>query len=95
VGSRNAHGCAQNTENGLGFQFLERQHEDGDEFISQIVRVTIDETWDSFVKVKNKEQSKQGMHTHSPSKPKNCKEISVREIADGNCFLGEQMSADG
>jgi hypothetical protein len=43
---------------------LERYHEDGNEFLSHIVRVTGDETWVSFVNVLTKEQSKQWMHTY-------------------------------
>jgi hypothetical protein len=50
-----------------------RYLKDGDEFINHIIRVTADETWVSFVNVETKEQSKQWMHTHSPSKPKKFK----------------------
>jgi hypothetical protein len=50
--------------------FLQRHHEDGDEFLSHIVRVTADETWVSFVNAETREQSKQWMHTHSPNKPR-------------------------
>jgi hypothetical protein len=46
--------------------FLERCHEDGDEFHNHIVRVTGDETWVSFMNVETKEQSDLWMHTHSP-----------------------------
>jgi hypothetical protein len=42
--------------------FLELYHEDGDEFLDHIVRVTGDETWVSFVNVETKDQSKQWMH---------------------------------
>jgi hypothetical protein len=31
--------------------FVERYHKDGEEILSQIVRVTGDETWGSFVNV--------------------------------------------
>jgi hypothetical protein len=44
MGSENERGCAQNAENGFGFEFLERYHKDGAEFLSHIVRVTGDET---------------------------------------------------
>jgi hypothetical protein len=37
MGSENVHRCAQNAGNGFGFGFLERNHKDGDEFISHIV----------------------------------------------------------
>jgi hypothetical protein len=63
MGSENAHGCAQNAENGFGFDFsFERYHKHGDEFLNHIVRVTFDETWVSFVNDQTKEQSKQWMH---------------------------------
>jgi hypothetical protein len=48
------------------------------------------------VNVETKEQSKQLMHAHSPNKPKMFKQtLSVHQKADGNCFLGQQRSADG
>jgi hypothetical protein len=51
---------AQNAEISFGFDFfLERYHEDGNEFLNHIVRVTGNETWVSFVNVKTKEQSEQ------------------------------------
>jgi hypothetical protein len=40
-------------------------HEDGNEFLNHIVRVTDDETWISYVAVQTKEQPKKWMHTHS------------------------------
>jgi hypothetical protein len=48
-------------------------HKDGDEFLSHVVQVTGDETWDSFVNAESKEQSKQWIHTSSPNKPKSLK----------------------
>jgi hypothetical protein len=70
MSSGNAHGCAQNAENGFGFEFfLERYHKDGDEFHNHIVGVKGDETWVSFVNVETEEQSNQWMHIHSPNKP--------------------------
>jgi hypothetical protein len=59
MGFRNAHGWTQNAENGFSFDFLERYHKDGDEFLDHVVRVTGDETWDLFVNAETKEQSKQ------------------------------------
>jgi hypothetical protein len=44
MGSRNAHGCAQNLEMALVLTFLEQHHKDSNEFFSYIVRVTGDET---------------------------------------------------
>jgi acyl-CoA thioesterase len=57
----------------LSQTLLERHHNDGDEFLNRIVRVTGDETWVSFVNAETKEQSKQWMHTHSPKKPRKFK----------------------
>jgi hypothetical protein len=37
MGSENDHGCAENAENGFGFEFLGRYYKDGDEFLSHIV----------------------------------------------------------
>jgi hypothetical protein len=37
---------------------LQRYHKNGVEFLNQIVRVTGDETWVSFVNVETKERSK-------------------------------------
>jgi hypothetical protein len=55
--------------------FLEQYKKDGDEFLSHIVQVTGDETWVSFMNIIAKEQSKQRMHKHSPSKPKKFKQM--------------------
>jgi hypothetical protein len=73
--SKIANGCAQNTKNSFGLDFLERYNKSGDEFFNHVVRVTSDEAWGLFVNVETKEQSKQWMHTHSPSKLKKCKQI--------------------
>jgi hypothetical protein len=76
--------------------FLEQYHKDGDEFLNYIVQVAGDETWVSFMNVETKEQLKQWMHTHSPNKPKKCKQtLSACQKADGNCFLGQERCADG
>jgi hypothetical protein len=63
----------------LTLTFLEHYHEDGDEFLNHIVRVTGDETWVSFVNVETKGQSKLWMHTHSPNKPKKFKQMAARK----------------
>jgi hypothetical protein len=55
MGSEEAHGYAQNAENGFNFDFLELYHKDGDEFLNCIVQVTGDKTWVSFVNVETKE----------------------------------------
>jgi hypothetical protein len=55
-----------------------------------------DETWVSFVNVETKEQSKQWMHTHSSNKLKKFTQtLSSCQKADGNCFLGQERSAEG
>jgi hypothetical protein len=36
------------------------------------------------------------MYTHSPNKPKNFEQmLPPCQKANGNCFLGQEMSADG
>jgi hypothetical protein len=48
------------------------------------------------VNVETKKQSKQRMHTHSPDKPEKFKRtLSACQKADGNCVLGQEMSAVG
>jgi hypothetical protein len=45
---------------------------------------------------KKKEQSYLWMQIHSPNKPKKFKQtMSTSQKADGNCFLGQERSADG
>jgi hypothetical protein len=61
----------------------------------QIIQVTGDEAWFSFLNVETKEQSKQWMHTHSPNKPKKFKTtLSAYQKGDDSCFLGQERSAD-
>jgi hypothetical protein len=55
TGSENAQGCAQNAENGFGFDFFERYRKEGDEFLSHVA--TADETWVSFEEL-SKERSR-------------------------------------
>ena len=70
---------SQNSKNGAALTFLQRYWEEGDEFLDRIV--TGDEAWVQFVNAENKEQSKQWMHTHSPNKPKKCKQtLSNKKI---------------
>jgi len=52
--------------------FLQRYHDEGDEFLDKIV--TGDETWVKFANVETKEQSRQWTHTHSPNKPRKFKQ---------------------
>jgi hypothetical protein len=58
MGSENAHRCTQKADNVFGFDFLERYHKNGDEFLKHIVRVTGEETSVLFENVGTKEQSK-------------------------------------
>jgi hypothetical protein len=44
MGSENGNGCAQNAENGFDFDFLQRYHKDGHEFLNHIIRVTNDDS---------------------------------------------------
>jgi hypothetical protein len=60
--------------------FLQQYHRYGNEFLSNIVQVTGEETWVSFVNVETEEQSKQWMHTHSPNKQKKVKKMSARKL---------------
>jgi hypothetical protein len=63
--------------------FLEQYHKDGDEFLNDIIQVTGDEIWVSFVNVETKEQSKQWMHTHSPNNLKKFKQtFSARKLME-------------
>jgi hypothetical protein len=68
IGFENSHGCAQNIQNSFNFDFLQRYYKDDVEFLNHIVQVTDGEAWVSFVNIETKEQSKQWMPTHSPSK---------------------------
>ncbi|GBM11815.1 hypothetical protein AVEN_26749-1 [Araneus ventricosus] len=51
---------------GAALTFLQCYHHDGDEFLDKIV--TGDETWVHYETEETKEQSKQWMHSHSPSR---------------------------
>ena len=57
---------------GSALTFLQRYWEEVDEFLDRIV--TGDETWVQFMNAETKERSEQRMHTHSPNKPKKCKQ---------------------
>jgi hypothetical protein len=75
MGSENAIGAHRSQRMALALTYLGRYHKDGNEFLSHIIRVTGDVTWVAFVSVETKEQSKQWMHTHSPNKPKQFKQM--------------------
>jgi hypothetical protein len=49
----------------------------------------------SFVNIETKEQSKQWTHIHSPNTPKEFKQTSDYQKANGNCFLRGERSAFG
>jgi hypothetical protein len=68
--SENAHGEHKTQRMASALTFLELYHKDVDEFLNDIVQITSDETWVSFVNAETKEQQKQCLHTHSPNKPK-------------------------
>ena len=79
--------------------FLQRNWEEGDEFLDRIV--TGEKTWVKLVNEETKEQSmcKQWMHTHFPNKPKKFKQtLSNRKMMttvlwDGKgIFLTEFMA---
>jgi tRNA(Leu) C34 or U34 (ribose-2'-O)-methylase TrmL len=90
MGSENAHGCAQNAENGYGFDILEPYHKDANDNHNHIKNLTAHQTWVTFVNAETKEQSKQWMHTHSSNKPN-----VVCHKADGKCFLGQESAEGG
>jgi hypothetical protein len=59
--------------------FLEQYRKGDNEFLNHIIKD--DEACDSFVNVETKEQSKQWMHTHSPSKLERFKQmLSSRKL---------------
>jgi hypothetical protein len=90
IGFENAHGCPKNAENSFGIDFLKCN-----EYLNDIVQVTGDETGVSFMNVETKGQSKQWIHIHSPNRLKKFKQTTAYQKADGICFLGQEMSADG
>jgi hypothetical protein len=59
MGSENADGCAQNAENGFGFDFLRVIPQRWRCIYHSHRQVTGDESWISFVNVETKVQSKQ------------------------------------
>uniref|UniRef100_A0A1B6ITX5 Tc1-like transposase DDE domain-containing protein n=1 Tax=Homalodisca liturata TaxID=320908 RepID=A0A1B6ITX5_9HEMI len=64
---------------GSALTFLSRYHEEGEEFLSQIV--TGDETWVSYVNTEQKRQSMEWGHTSSPRKPVKCRQtFSTRKL---------------
>ena len=62
---------------GSALTFLQHYWEERDEFLDSIVAG--DETWVQFMNTDTKEQSKQWMHTHFPSKPKKFKQTLLNK----------------
>jgi hypothetical protein len=60
-----------------------------------ILQVTVDETWVLFVDVETEKQSKQWMLTHSPDKPKRCKQTLFARKPMVASFPGPERSAEG
>ncbi|GFV37210.1 HTH_48 domain-containing protein [Trichonephila clavipes] len=58
--------------------FLDRYHEEGDQFLERIV--TGDETWVSHIAPESKRQSMEWRHTNSPVSVKAKRTISTRKI---------------
>jgi hypothetical protein len=54
---------------GAALTFLERYHQEGDNFFDQILVVTGDYTWVSHNIPESKRQPVEWHHSHSPSKP--------------------------
>jgi hypothetical protein len=72
--------------------FLERYHKDGDEFLSNIVRVTGVEIWVSFVNVETRSSQSSGCtHIHQTSR----KSLNKPQETDSICFLSQERGADG
>ena len=72
--------------------FLTHYHNEGEDFFKFIV--TGDETWVLYDNLETKEQSKQWMHTDSPSKPKKFKQtLSKRKTMAS--FLRPKRSVVG
>jgi hypothetical protein len=71
--------------------FLTRYHNEGEDFLKIIV--TGDETRVLYDNPETKEQSKQWMHTDSPSKPRKFKQtLSNRKTSFGVCVITERIA---
>jgi hypothetical protein len=60
MGSENSHACAQNAENGFGFDSLERYHKDGDEFLDHVYEKQVMEPRFHLWKLKPKSSKSSG-----------------------------------
>ncbi|GFQ98652.1 HTH_48 domain-containing protein [Trichonephila clavata] len=63
---------------GSALTFLERYHNEGEDFLDQIV--TGDETWVAYVTPESKQQSMEWRHSSSPKRVKFKQTISARKI---------------
>lgn len=68
--------------------FLTRYNDEADIFLKSIV--TGDETWVLYDNPETKEQSKQWMHTHSPSKPKKFKQTLTKRKTMATVFWDQK-----
>jgi hypothetical protein len=66
--------CTKCRENGLSFDFFRAIPQRWHEFLNHITGITGTEIWVSFVNIETK-QTKQWIHTHSPSKVKKFKQL--------------------
>jgi hypothetical protein len=66
---------------------LEWYHKDGEEFLSHIIQVTVDEIWVSS-------QNSGCTHIHQKTQKKFKQKLSARKLME-NCFLGQEMSGNG
>ncbi|GFV19417.1 uncharacterized protein TNCV_3663501 [Trichonephila clavipes] len=63
---------------GAALTFLQRYHDDGDEFLDRIVMG--DETWISYFTSESRQQSMHWRHSGSPVKTKFKRTLSVRKV---------------
>jgi histone-lysine N-methyltransferase SETMAR len=76
--------------------FLEHYHQEGDNFLDQILVVTGDETWVSHNIPESKRQSLEWHHSHSPSKPIKFKQtLSTWKSPINSFFLGPERRPSG
>lgn len=69
-------------------EFLERYHDEGDNFLKSIV--TGDETWIQYDTPETKRQSQQWMHSNSPNKPKKFKQTFNNRKTMATVFWDQQ-----
>jgi hypothetical protein len=67
IGSEMLMGAHETQRMASALTFLERYHEDSDEFLRHIVRITSDETWISFLNIAN-ERAVKAVDAHTFTK---------------------------